>query len=402
MNFVIISSLRAHLEKIFNILIVIFPIAFLATPNGDMLLIILFLLSIIFLIINFNKIPPLEYSEKLLSSTFIFYFLVQLIYFFIYDADLREIDTPSRFILVLPILYVARGIIFKYTLFGFALNIAIILAGLIAVYQIFSGRYESSGFIDSGNFSLITSIFASFALWKALRSDNKKIRYFYILGFILGLLAIIFSGIRTTWAIFLIVNLIILYLNKKHSYKKIIAASILFLITIYSIFPNIHIETERLIVNTKDYVHGKNLDTSTGHRFELYKASYLIFINNPMGVGENNFKIYKDNLIKDGLINKYVLHHINPHSEIIASLIEQGILGLISTVLTLIIPFLFFYDNHKRYLCEESMLGLIFISHFMLFAITSGIFDHQVSTLFFTSLTVIIYSYISVRKKGLN
>jgi len=121
-----------------------------------------------------------------------------------------------------------------------------------------------------------------------------------------------------------------------------------------------------------------------------------------MGVGENNFKIYKDNLIKDGLINKYILHHINPHSEIIASLIEQGILGLISTVLTLIIPFLFFYDNHKRYLCEESMLGLIFISHFMLFAITSGIFDHQVSTLFFTSLTVIIYSYISVRKKGLN
>jgi len=381
-------------EKLLTFLITSFPLLIVTIPRGSYVIFVILLLSIFWIFSKKINIFSNNRNDNFFLSIFIFYFLIQVIYFFFFESNIRELDTPSRFILLLPLFFILREIPFSFENFSMSLNLSSIFAGLLAIYQVLTfGSFDALGFLDKGSFSLLASIFASFSLFKCISSNNLRIKMFYIVGVILGIVAMLSSSIRTVWLIFIIVNSLTLIYVKKYTLPKILSAITISVLILYNLFPHIGTESKLLINNTIDYFNNTNFDTSVAHRFEIYKASIKIISDNPMGVGENNFLEYKNRLINEGLVSEKILHHINAHSEILSSLIEQGIPGLIATLLVVLVPLRIFISNFHK--CEGAVFGSIFVGHYSLFAITSGIFDYQVSALVYVFFTVIIYGFIS-------
>ena len=77
-------------------------------------------------------------------------------------------------------------------------------------------------------------------------------------------------------------------------------------------------------------------------------------------------------------------------------------LGFVSLLLVLVVPLKFFIDQFKNSRSELSVLGVYTVLSYAVFAVFSGIFDHQISTLFYTLLVVIIYGFINNQKPRLS
>jgi len=374
--------------------------AFVILPKAGLLPLLIFLLSIAILISFSRENFILNKDEKKIVYVLSGYFLVQLLYALYFDTDLRDIDTPSRFILVIPVLIAIRQSLYDFEKFKLIINLSAITGGFFAIYQIFFISYlsQAKGFVETGTFGLVMSIFASFSLLQALRNDVAKQKLFYIVGFLLGSIAMIYSGIRSIWVVALITNAIVFLFIYRISVKKFFLTSMVYFLILFSFFPSIERELNYLIEDTIDYVNGEKADTSVGHRAELYKAAFKIIKANPLGIGEDNFHSYKKVLIDNNEISPVVSHHLNAHSEVISSTLEQGILGLISYLLVLFFPGIYFFKRFVEYNSDASLLGLLIVLNYFFFSLTSVIFAHQSTVLFFTFMIVIMYAFTDNRK----
>ena len=89
-------------------LILVFLLAVFMLPGGGSVVIPVLLLGTIVLL-NGKRLEYLNKSEILFLSSFLLYFGIQLVYLIIFNGELRELDTPSRFLLVLPIFLYIRS-----------------------------------------------------------------------------------------------------------------------------------------------------------------------------------------------------------------------------------------------------------------------------------------------------
>jgi O-antigen ligase len=141
-------------------------------------------------------------------------------------------------------------------------------------------------------------------------------------------------------------------------------------------------------------------NTSAGARLEMWKASFEVIKENPIiGVGEDNYKKHQKELIDQGKISKFVGKFAHPHGEYITSLVEQGGIGLLAFILVLLMPIKYFLNHikSKLYTNESTILvtpGLIIILHYLFYSVTSGVFDHQSTALFYSVFMAIIIGLI--------
>jgi O-antigen ligase len=146
-------------------------------------------------------------------------------------------------------------------------------------------------------------------------------------------------------------------------------------------------------------MHGK-ADTSSGARLEMWKAALEVIKENPIiGVGEDNYALHQKKLIEQGRIDKFVGKFTHPHGEYITSLVEQGVIGLLAFIFVLLTPVMFFIKiiKHNSFNYQERVLatsGMLISLHYLFYSFTSGVFDHQSTTLFYAVFMVIIFGLI--------
>jgi len=77
----------------------------------------------------------------------------------------------------------------------------------------------------------------------------------------------------------------------------------------------------------------------------------------------------------------------HPHSEYMATLVEQGVVGLFVLIFLLITPVLAMksYINSGTSLNIASLISLLIVIsfHYIFYAVGNGVFDHQSTTIFF-------------------
>ncbi len=381
-------------------LILVFLLAVFMLPSGGSVVIPVLLLGTIVLL-NGKRLEYLNKSEILFLSSFLLYFCIQLVYLIIFNGELRELDTPSRFLLVLPIFLYIRSYLKIGESFFIAIFLAATVSGLVSIYQYyFTEMYEARGGIENGSFALISAIYALTNLFFAIFDKRKVYKSLFIIGFLLGLTAVILSNIRGAWISVILSALILLFLGKIKVSNKFIVIIVLSVTMSALLFTNIGTRMSLMYSHIGQFIEGSNVDNSVGHRLEMYKSSWLIATENPFGIGENNYSKFKDKQIEDGKTSKYVAHHLHPHSEYITSFIEQGILGLISTLLVLFVPLRFFLVEYKKRKSKLSIFGSLVVLNYSIFAIFSGVFAHQVSTIFYTVIIAMIYGFMHNNKEN--
>ncbi len=403
------SKLLILINSLMGLLIFILPTALVAIPKGGSIVVLMLILSLVGLVINRDKLE-LSKWEKYFVLSFIFYFVVIAVNLWWFNGELRDLDTPSRLLLVLPIFFFIRKSDISVSWFIWGVVFGSILTGLIK-FEVVDTYYLSKIIIvQTGSFSLFSSIFSLSSLMFIGEGNSRIKNTLLYAAFALGILASFLSGGRGVWIAAILSLAFISAINPMQwGIKSRLSAALLMIILFYSTYlipqTNVKNKIDSAIVNTALWFQNGKVNTSPGARLEMWKASFEVIKENPIiGVGEDNYAKYQKKLIDQGKIDKFAGNFLHPHGEYITSLVEQGIIGLLAFIFALLAPIMLFlniikynlFNNQERALVAS---GMLIILHFGFYSFTATVFAHQSTTLFFAVFLVIIIGLLTSKDK---
>ncbi len=403
------SKLLILINSLMGLLIFILPTALVAIPKGGSIVVLILILSLVGLVINRDKLE-LSKWEKYFVLSFIFYFVVIAVNLWWFNGELRDLDTPSRLLLVLPIFFFIRKSDISVSWFIWGVVFGSILTGLIKFEVVDTYYLSKIVTVQTGSFSLFSSIFSLSSLMFIGEGNSRIKNTLLYAAFALGIVASFLSGGRGVWIAAILSLAFISAINPMQwGIKSRLSAALLMIILFYSTYlipqTDVKNKIDSAIVNTALWFQNGKVNTSPGARLEMWKASFEVIKENPIiGVGEDNYAKYQKKLIDQGKIDKFAGNFLHPHGEYITSLVEQGIIGLLAFIFALLAPIMLFlniikynlFNNQERALVAS---GMLIILHFGFYSFTATVFAHQSTTLFFAVFLVIIIGLLTSKDK---
>jgi len=403
------SKLLFLINSLMSLLIFILPTVLVAIPKGGSIVVYILILSLVGLVINRDKLE-LSKWEKYFVLSFIFYFVVIAVNLWWFNGEFRDLDTPSRLLLALPIFFFIRKSDISVSWFIWGVVFGSILTGLIK-FGIVDAYYLSKIVtVQTGSLSLFSSIFGLSSLMFIGEGNSRIKNTLLYAAFALGMVASFLSGGRGVWIAAILSLAFISAINPMQwGIKSRLSAVLLMIILFYSTYltpqTGVKNKIDSAIVNTALWFQNGQANTSPGARLEMWKASFEVIKENPIiGVGEDNYAKYQKKLIDQGKIDKFAGNFLHPHGEYITSLVEQGIIGLLAFIFVLLTPIMLFlniikynlFNNQERALVAS---GMLIILHFGFYSFTATVFAHQSTALFFAVFLVIIIGLSTSKDK---
>lgn len=308
-------------------------------------------------------------------------------------------DAASRYLLAVPIFMLLRRVRFivvAMVQYGFPLAT---MVGCLMIKQIDDGRsgIATLDLIHFGDFELVLGVLSVLSInWTG--RDKLLVRVLKIIGFLAGIYASIVSGSRGGWIALPIFLMILIYFRfGKISIKALLAAPLMLIAAgsiAYTASHEIHHRVDEVFSDLTSLHHG-NPDTSTGIRLQLFKAAAEIFVQNPIfGVGPDGFAREMGPMLKAGKITPTAadLGKGEVHNELLSRAAGMGVFGLIAMLSIYLVPCRVFYQamrSNTDHVRQAGMLGLIFVSGFMMFGLTAETLNLTMATAFY-SLTVAV------------
>lgn len=308
-------------------------------------------------------------------------------------------DAASRYWLAVPVLLMLSRLRFSVVaMASYGFPIATI-TGLIMAETLDDGRLliASMDLIHFGDFELLLGVLSLLSVdWDG--RDRLLLRILKVAGFATGIYVSLKTGTRGGWVALPVFALIfMLYRIGRFSPKAIVATLIILSVLclpVYLFNQPIH---DRINLVEKDLAafSAGSRDTDTGIRLQLYQAAAIIFVNHPIiGVGPEGFRLELGPMVKEGRIteNAAQLGQGEVHNELLAKAAELGIFGVLAMLMLYLVPLRLFY----RAMCsvtapvrQAGMMGLIFVSGFMVFGLTVEVLNLTMAASFY-GLTVAV------------
>jgi len=388
------------LAVMMGLLIAILPTAIVALPKGASVVVLMLILSLLGLVLNREKLKMSRW-EKYFIFSFIFYFVLIAMNVWWFNSDLKNLDTLSRLILVLPIFFYIRKSNINFNWFIWSVVIAAFAISINQIMIHFSDNSLYSFQTGSGNVTLYASILGLMCLFFINRNKSIIFNLIFTMAATLSIVASLLSGGRGVWISAVLSMVVIMFVNPFNWSKKarvlpvLGIASILF-VAYLTPQTGVKVRIDSAVTNVISWEESGKSTTSSGARLEMWKASYEIIKENPMiGVGKGNYKEHVQVLVGQGKVDEFVARFNHPHNEYIANFLELGIVGLLALILVFLSPISYFLNTikHHAFDQQERMLavaGLILVLHYSFYSLTAGVFAHQSTTLFYSIFLVII------------
>lgn len=307
-------------------------------------------------------------------------------------------DAASRYFLAIPVFLLLQRLrpsIFSVLQLAFPLAA---ITGLLLAKDL-GGRTGVStlDLIHFGDFELILAMLSLFSIdW--FGRDKLPLRILKVLGFIAGLAASFASGSRGGWlAIPVFVVIFIYFETARVSLRMILSAVIAAMLTVillYSFSSTFHQRANELASDVVMFNQGKR-DTSTGIRWQLYKAAVDVFSRHPVfGVGPEGFALEMKPMLDAGKITPDAaeLGRGEVHNDILSKAAAMGVFGLIAILAIYFVPFRLFWRATKsasRQVKRAGILGVAFVSGFFMFGLTVEMLNLTMAIAFY-SFTVAV------------
>lgn len=311
-------------------------------------------------------------------------------------------DAASRYFLAVPVFLLLQRLRAKvFTVLQIAFPVAAITGLLLAqdTGGAASGRFgiRTLDLIHFGDFEMILGMLSMVSInW--FGRDKLLLRMLKVLGFIAGLAASFASGSRGGWlAIPVFIALFSYFKANRISLELILSMVSVAIATgtlFYSFNPTFHQRINMLTNEVAMFDHGDR-DTSTGTRLQLYGAAVDIFSRHPIfGVGPKGFALQMQPLMEAGKITPDAANkgRGEVHNDILAKMAGMGLFGLIAILLIYWVPFRLFWRATKSTsapIRRTGILGLTFVSGFLVFGLTVEILNLTMGTAFY-SFTVAV------------
>lgn len=308
-------------------------------------------------------------------------------------------DAASRYWLAIPVFLLLQRLRPNiFAVLQFAFPVAAII-GLLLATEMGRGRIGIStlDLIRFGDFELLLGVLSLFSIdW--FGRDRLPLRILKLLGFAAGLTASLASGSKGGWLCIPVFITIFIYLKAARIPPRMIAlmaiAAILTATLLYSANTAFHQRVDAFANDVAMFNKG-NLDTSTGTRWQLYKAAVDVISHNPIfGVGPEGFALEMKPMMETGKITPEAanLGRAEVHNDILSITAGMGIFGLFAILATYFVPFGLFWQATKSasgQIKRTGILGITFVSGFFVFGLTVELLNLTMSTAFY-SFTVAV------------
>ena len=350
---------EAHLDKRYSSfvigLLILFPILINSVKIlGNMILLILVILGLYIAIAE--KKNPFKIQElKVFSWITVGYFFIMLLSILIadgFDARFVSLGRKAHFLLAPLIALSIYQIDLPFKNILLALKAGLIIIGIVVMVQFLLGSSRPSGMINANIFGDIAVAMLFLSIVQVFNEKPKE-QIITFIAAIAGVVVIFLSGSRGSWLSFIILSITFILLvykpflmgNKKNQ---------LFLVLFFSVlFGFIGTQTDagkkitNAVVNIQNWDNGDKTYTSSGIRMEMWESSLEAAKNSPwFGYGYRN---------SNKEVSKYVDSHNHTvaafthlHNEYLTNLLAGGLLGLVSLLVMLFAPIVFFYKNLKN------------------------------------------------------
>lgn len=312
-------------------------------------------------------------------------------------------DAAARYWLAIPVfllLYRLRPNVISVVQYAFPI-------GAIAGFLLSKDMSQSIGrtgagittldVIHFGDFELVLGIMSLFSINWFVR-DKWPARILKIVGFLAGIAASIASGSRGGWLAIPVFMGVFVYFRMGRITPRMVAfytiAAMLIVTVLYSFNPTVH-QRVHDFVNDVSANDQDRQDSSTGARWQLYKAAVDVSIHHPIfGVGPEGFAAEMQKMLEAGKISSHAagLGRAEVHNDILSKAAGMGIFGLVAILAIYFVPLGLFWRSTKSVAVQikhAGVIGIVFVSGFFIFGLTVEILDLTMAAAFY-SFTVAV------------
>lgn len=349
-------------------------------------------------------------AERLLSLSFISYFLLFVLSLAIHQGRGSELDLPSRLVLLLPLLLLFSYLSINITRLLYMMIIGTLLAGVVALVQFFilmqPNLFPAHMYIQAGDIVMTLSL-CSLAI--ALYFYQHKQHWGFVLALIatlLGLVACLLNQARGAWVIapFCIPLLLVLY---RHLLSKRMAL-LLFTMPLLAVLFGGNLIEKRVEQATQEinrYIEYNDGSTSVGARLDMWKSALIGIQEKPVfGWGLQGIKTMREQHHKEGLISEFAASFDHAHNQYLHDTTARGLFGLIALLAIFLVPLGLFWRNLKQVQRNSlsylwGTLGIIHIVATMGYCLTQAFLSHNSGMMFYGFCTLLFYA---LQKMSLN
>lgn len=151
------------------------------------------------------------------------------------------------------------------------------------------------------------------------------------------------------------------------------------------------------------YFNGKEKNTSIGIRLQLWEGGWLLFKENPAGIGRQNYPEAAQQLAKRNVLTPDAAVQPHLHNDMLFHLATLGVPGLLATLLLYFVPaFYFFKDirNPDKETRTTAGMGLSLTLGFFIFGLTDAMFNWRVSYTFYVILLAMLFACLIKQKSA--
>ena len=384
-------SIFSH-SKVMSLILALSLPSLLFIKNGGLLILVAFLTSIYIFFADslWRKINRIDY---LIIGGFFFYFAYTLFVVIIFKSELRELDSVSRFLIFIPLYLYSKNYKLEFNYLFYAIAFSASLIGINILTKIFYNLNLFQEVHHTGIMSIFSGILFLFSFYIQGHTERIGGKILFASASLFSLLGMSYYEGRGSWVAALLTIIVIFFFEKNK--KKIISKIGLFVLPIALIFTlyssnflGFANRINSIYHDTTGYFIENNPQSSIGGRLEMWKAALLMSKENPIvGIGVNNFNFELHKLIDQGVISEHISTYKHPHSEYLSNFIEKGIIGLLSLMVIFLLPLKYSLKSLKPVDSNNpifSIMVLAFVIFYLVYGIVNGVFDHQITTLFFS------------------
>jgi O-antigen ligase len=288
----------------------------------------------------------------------------------------RAWDTPSRFVLAIPILLFIASLAHQYLKYVFHAAVLgawwALIGGILQIPTSLDGR-AMTYFMHPTAFGNLILIMGLCSLGAYRESWYQ--RCWAVSGLLAGLCGAYLSGTRAAWMAAGVVALlgVVLqtHISKKMKYG-LITVLLLVGVAVYSASSTVR---ERVNVGWYELTQplSEVADTSVGLRRQYWLASFQMISDHPIwGVGRFQFPKEKQVLVEAGVLTSAASQYDHPHNELLFAWVELGLLGFIGILCLYLGPAYFFWTHRQVGSASTrwmATIGLMVVGSYIIFGL---------------------------------
>jgi len=364
------------------------PLVIVNVKHASELVILFLTIFGVYFSIRERKLPFFHDQLKIYSYLVLAFFFSIVMSVILSNNPIQGIDRIGSNIHFLVAPFVAYSI-YKSNVdlkhIVFAIKLSAIVGSVYAIYSNSYSGYRAEVGADSPTiFGFIMVLFGFIIIIDIWTQSNKE-KLFSIFIFFLAIYCVVLSGTRIAWVMFvaLFFSTIFIWSIRGHLTKKGLLLILIALSVVTAFSMNnkqFNDKIEVAIAEIKTSSVDKDSHGSVEIRLSMWRGGLQAFKQKPIiGYGYQNTGLEASLHIPGSYAKAFTKGQKMLHNDYINSLVGFGLLGLLSFLVLILLPFTIFFKQLKvNKDSSRSAIGILFIIALSVFAITDSIYSHSV------------------------